>query len=29
MTDSYESGYQDGRFDGYVEAMNTAQEPTI
>lgn len=25
MTDSYESGYQDGRFDGYAEAMDLAQ----
>ncbi len=25
MTDSYESGYQDGRFDGYAEAMDMPQ----
>jgi len=26
MTDSYESGYQDGRFDGYAEAMDAARD---
>ena len=26
MSDDYESGYQDGRFDGYAEAMDMARE---